>query len=87
LLLPVISITDDLSQSISLAEGTRMQDVLKAPDLRGTHYSTLMLPVITLAALRQPATPAWSFHAEVPITRYQLLRTASIEKRPPPRFV
>jgi len=32
LALPAISITDDLAQAPALAEGTRLQDVLKAPE-------------------------------------------------------
>lgn len=87
LLFPVISISDDLSQTISLAEGSRLQDVLKAPELRGTYYAAPALPGLVIAPQIQSPIQTRNFQPELPISSYELLRTASIEKRPPPRFV
>ena len=83
LLFPVISITDDLAQSPVLAEGNKLQDVLKAPDTR--HFQILFV-----TALLQPVSPAWNvrlwretrdIHGSLQILHCW---NPNIEKRPPP---
>src|SRR5689334_14761123 len=54
LLFPVISISDDLSQTPGLVESSRLQDVLKAPELRGIYHMAATLPAVFLLSL-QPA--------------------------------
>ncbi|MBV9145004.1 MAG: hypothetical protein JO065_03750 [Acidobacteria bacterium] len=84
LLFPVISISDDLSQAIGLAEGTRLQDVLKAPDVRAVCASSTPVPDDASPLAAQSSTVTHAFLTDVPTSLYQLLRTPAIEKRPPP---
>lgn len=86
LLFPVISITDDLAQSPVLAEGNKLQDVLKAPESR--HFQVLLV-----TALVQPISPSWKIRLwrETRDTHGSLQTLAcwnpNIEKRPPPRSI
>ncbi len=85
LLFPVISISDDLSQTPGLAEGTRIQDILKAPDLRST------LPIAAIAVLLtvlQPERRAISGRVsfEATVGYRELFRNPVIENRPPPQL-
>lgn len=83
LLLPVISITDDLSQMPTLAEGNRLQDVLKAPELRGIHIVSAILPAILLPLRSKSRTVTRNFFAEVLVAIHDIW-SPSIDKRPPP---
>lgn len=84
LLFPVISISDDLSQTLSLAEGTRLQDVLKSPELRGIYHLAAVLPIM-LPAIQAPSnTLAQKIDPASPVLQQQIQWTSFIEKRPPP---
>jgi hypothetical protein len=83
LLFPVISITDDLSQTIGLAEGARLQDLLKAPELRGIYHLAAVLPDIIFPFRSESSAIARKPVAETSIP-HEVLRTPSVEKRPPP---
>lgn len=88
LLFPAISISDDLSQTISLAEGSRLQDVLKAPELRGVYHLAAAVPEILASfQIESPVAGRSGFCAEVSIILHETLRTPSVEKRPPPQPV
>jgi hypothetical protein len=84
LLFPVISITDDLAQTPVLAEGNKLQDVLKAPE-------SPQLQLLVTAALVQPLSPSWKVklwrEARDADSSLQPLScwNSNIEKRPPPR--
>jgi len=85
LLFPVISISDDLSQTPGLAESSRLQDALKAAELRGIYHLAVTLPAILLLSL-QP-----TFHAlpkeyvrAARLSLREVFWSPSIEKRPPP---
>ena len=84
LLLPVISITDDLSQLPTLAEGNRLQDVLKAPELRGIHVVSAFLPAILLPFRPKSPTFARKFFAQPPVPIQEIFWSPCIDKRPPP---
>lgn len=84
LLFPVISISDDLSQAPSLAEGNRLQDVLKAPELRGIYHVATILPAVLLAVYFQICAPR-HISTEVPAVLHEIFWSPVIEKRPPPR--
>lgn len=84
LLLPVISITDDLSQMPTLAEGNRLQDVLKAPELRGIHIVSAILPAILLPFRPKSRTVTRNFFSEAPVAIQNIFWSPSIDKRPPP---
>src|SRR5579872_6509620 len=83
LFFPVISITDDLAQSPVLAEGNKLQDVLKAPESRD-------FQILVFTALVQPISPSWKVRLwrETRDARGSLQTLAcwnpNIEKRPPP---
>lgn len=86
LLFPVISISDDLSQMPGLAEGNRIQDILKAPELRGAYLVAVFLPTLLLAL--PPAHRVLSRSlAAAPISLHEFFWAPSIDKRPPPRIV
>jgi hypothetical protein len=84
LLLPVISITDDLSQMPTLAEGNRLQDVLKAPELRGIHIVAAILPAILLPLRAKSRTVTRNFYSEAPVAIQDIFWSPFIDKRPPP---
>jgi hypothetical protein len=84
LLLPVISITDDLSQLPTLAEGNRLQDVLKAPELRGIHVVSAILPAILLPFRPKSRIVARNFFSESPVPIQEIFWSPCIDKRPPP---
>ena len=84
LLLPVISITDDLSQLPTLAEGNRLQDVLKAPELRGIHFVSAILPAILLPFRPKSSIVARNFFSEFPVSIQDIFWSPCIDKRPPP---
>ncbi len=84
LLLPVISITDDLSQMPTLAEGNRLQDVLKAPELRGIHMVSAILPAILLPLRPKSRTVTRNFFAQKPVAIHEIFWSPLIDKRPPP---
>ena len=86
LLFPVISISDDLSQVPGLAETNRLQDVLKAPELRSAFQLAAILPV-SLLALQPQARAAVRNVNSVPVVIHEHFWAPSIDKRPPPRFV
>jgi hypothetical protein len=86
LLFPVISISDDLSQVPSLAEGNRLQDVLKSPELRGIYVVCAVLPAIWLLLHTEPRLVVRNFAAEIPADLNNLFWTPSVDKRPPPQF-
>jgi uncharacterized iron-regulated membrane protein len=85
LLFPVISISDDLSQTPGLAEGLRIQDILKAPDLRSVAPVAAIAVLLTLLQPERRAIPGRvSFEAVVGYR--ELFRTPAIENRPPPQL-
>lgn len=85
LLFPVISISDDLSQTPGLAEGTRIQDILKAPDLRSVAPVPALASLIVL--LQQEPRIVFGKVASEHLVRYcDLFWTLSVENRPPPQF-
>lgn len=86
LLFPVISISDDLSQVPGLAETNRLQDVLKAPELRIAFQLAAILP-ITLLALQPQARAAIRNVNSAPLVIHEHFWAPSIDKRPPPQFV
>ena len=82
LALPAISITDDLAQAPALAEGTKLQDVLKAPEqfVQFVVAATLVLSLFALGRI-----VLWGETQ----SSYKLLDrlcswSPNIEKRPPP---
>jgi len=83
LLFPVISISDDLSQTLSLAEGSRLQDVLKAPELRGIYAMTAIVPM-TLRLAPQPVSLTSNVGSEPRIVLHKIFWSRAIDKRPPP---
>lgn len=86
LLFPVISISDDLCQIPSLAEGNRIQDILKAPESRSFHVLAAVLPELLLALQPDSGTLTLRYASEVPITLRKICWSPSIEKRPPPEL-
>jgi hypothetical protein len=84
LLFPVISITDDLSKTISLAEGARFQDMLKAPELRGIYHLAAVLPEILISFRTDAQVVTKGLIAETRICLREILLVPAIEKRPPP---
>lgn len=84
LLFPVISISDDLSQTIGLAEGARLQDMLKAPELRGIYYLAVVLPEVLVPFRSEPLKAILDWRIETSLNLYEILLTPSVEKRPPP---
>jgi len=86
LLFPVISISDDLSQMLSLAEGSRLQDVLKAPELRGIYALAAILPMI-LQVAPQPVSLTSNFGSEPTFILHEVFWASAIDKRPPPHSV
>ena len=83
LLFPVISISDDLSQTLSLAEGSRLQDVLKAPELRGIYAIAAILPM-TLQLAPQPVSLTSKIGSEPEFILHEIFWTRAVDKRPPP---
>lgn len=83
LLFPVISISDDLSQTLSMAEGSRLQDVLKAPELRGIYAISAILPM-TVQITPQPVSLTSNVGSEPTFRPHQILWASAIDKRPPP---
>lgn len=84
LLFPVISISDDLSQTLSLAEGSRLQDVLKSPELRGIYYVASALPIIAPTLQPSSGAPRRNLDPESPVRPQPILWTSFIDRRPPP---
>ena len=85
LLFPVISISDDLSQVPGLAEAPRLQDVLKAPDLRVAGQLAAILPVALLILQPQACSGIRNFIL-VPLVLHGQFWAPSIDKRPPPQL-
>lgn len=87
LLFPVISISDDLSQSPGLAESSRLQDVLKAPELRGIYHVAATLQAVVLLSL-QPTFQALprKYVRAARLSLHEVFWSPSIEKRPPPQL-
>jgi len=80
---PVISITDDLAQTPILAEGNKLQDALKAPELR--HFA--QLPVVATLAqvvLLTARVTLWRDMEARAIFLQAWSWNPNIEKRPPP---
>lgn len=86
LLFPVISISDDLCQIPSLAEGNRIQDILKAPESRSFHVLAAVLPELLLGLQPDSGTLTFRYASEAPITLRKIFWSPSIEKRPPPEL-
>jgi hypothetical protein len=84
LLFPVVSISDDLSQTLTLAEGNRMQDVFKAPELRGIYFLSAILPSLLLRGQLESRNLTRSFAAQAPVVLHKICWSPVIEKRPPP---
>jgi len=82
LALPAISITDDLAQAPALAEGTRLQDVLKAPEqfVQFIVAATLVLSLFLLGrvVLWRQAQSSHGFLDRL------CTWSPNIERRPPP---
>ena len=85
LLFPVISISDDLSQIPGLAEANRLQDVLKAPELR-TAFQLAAIVAVNLLAMQPQARAAFRNFASVPLVLHEHFWAPSIDKRPPPQI-
>lgn len=83
LLFPVISISDDLSQTLSLAEGSRLQDVLKAPELRGIYCLAAILPT-TLQLASQSQTVMSTIGSKPAFVLHDIFWAPAIDNRPPP---
>ena len=85
LFLPAISITDDLAQAPAMAEGVKLQDVLKAPE----HVVQFVLAVILSFALFSISKAIlWRRADTAPNVLEQIYGwTPNIEKRPPPMLV
>lgn len=82
LALPAISITDDLAQSPVLAEGVKLQDVLKAPEqfVQFVVAATLVLSLFLLGRV-----VLWREAQSSPGLLDRLCAwSPNIEKRPPP---
>lgn len=82
LILPVISITDDLALAPALAEGTKLQDALKAPE---QFIQFVVAASVVLALFALGRIVLWS----EPQSSHRLLDllcswSPNIEKRPPP---
>jgi len=84
LLFPVISITDDLAESAVLAEGSKLQDVLKAPEMRGIYHLAAILPALPLRLECESCAVAKSLATETTVSFQEIFWSPSIEKRPPP---
>ena len=84
LLFPVISMSDDLSQTLGLAEGSRIQDVLKAPEMCGIDHLAAILPAIPLRLESESRAVAKSLATETTVSFQEIFWSPSIEKRPPP---
>ena len=84
LLFPVISMSDDLSQAAALAEGSKLQDVLKSPILRQFVAVVLLYSVASLSA------PLFRVAFERPRSSgltpslYDSFSAPGLAKRPPP---
>jgi len=87
LLLPVISITDDLSQVASLAESNRLQDVFKSPELRGIYIVSAVLPAILLPRAPERESTTRNIAIESGRIPNEIFWSPSIERRPPPQLV
>lgn len=83
LLLPVISITDDLAQTPALAEGVKLQDTWRAPE---SIVSPGVIPGrILLASLRTlEANTTFLTQPEPRAFCPELCWIPAVEKRPPP---
>lgn len=80
---PVISITDDLAQTPILAEGNKLQDVLKAPELR--HFAQLpVVATLTQVILLTAKVTLWRDMEARAISPQTWSWDPNIEKRPPP---
>jgi len=86
LLFPVISISDDLSQVPGLAEVNRLQDVLKARDVRAACELASILPVALLALQPQTRAAIRNLTSVAPVL-HEHFWAPSIDKRPPPPLV
>ena len=85
LLFPVISISDDLSQTPGLIESSRLQDVLKASELRGIYHLAATPSAIVSLSLEPEfhAFPKEYVRAACLILQ-EIFWSPAIEKRPPP---
>ena len=84
LLFPVISITDDLAESAVLAEGSKLQDVLKTPEMRGIYHLAAILPALPLRLENESRAVTRNLAAETAVSLQEIFWSPSIEKRPPP---
>ena len=87
LLFPVISMSDDLSQAAVLAEGNKLQDVLKSP------VSRQFVPVVLLCSIAALAAPVFRVAFEGPrfsgvtVSPQDSFPSPGVSKRPPPQFL
>lgn len=84
LFLPAISITDDLAQIPALAEGVKLQDVLKAPD----HVIQFVVAVILLLSFFCVGKAILWREADSSRDPLEQLFcwNPNVEKRPPPQL-
>ena len=87
LLFPVISMSDDMSQAAVLAEGNRLQDVLKSPIAR--QFVAVVL-LYTIAALGVPvfrvAREALALDRST-VSAFDSFSAPLVSKRPPPALL
>lgn len=87
LLFPVISMSDDLSQAAVLAEGNKLQDVLKSP------VSRQFVAIILLYTITALAAPVFRIAFDSPrshgltLSLYDSFSAPGLAKRPPPRLL
>ena len=84
LLLPAISISDDLAQSPVFAEGAKLQDLLKSPE----QTIQLLLVAALFLAFFSPCKAVlwWEAHDSASLLEKLILWSPNIEMRPPPQF-
>ena len=84
LLFPVISMSDDLSQTLGLAEGSRIQDILKAPEMRGIYHLAAILPALPLRLGGESRAVTRNLTTETAVSLQEIFWSPAIEQRPPP---
>lgn len=84
LVLPAISISDDLAQAPVLAEGVKLQDVLKAPE---QFIQFLIAATLVLALFSLRRIVLWrEAQSSQGLLEKLFCWSPNIEKRPPPYF-
>ena len=81
ILLPAISITDDLAQAPFLAEGMKLKDVLKAPE----HFVQFLTTATFIQCFFSPRrVVSWEKAQSSQRVQQLFCWSPNIEKRPPP---